>query len=170
VARIAAIVLVLAFVAAEARGIRSRERATIAHLPADRTLRDAELLRNVVWSLKRESLPAGTVVGFVNPSPAPRVPLTTGASAPLKGGVRQPYYPLESVMEDGRTLRVFLPQLGYAGFSDTIPQSWTNVEVFLFEQRGYLKRWGRGQEAQRHEAEWMRAARTAGADSVTRTP
>lgn len=170
VARIAAIVLVLAFVAAEARGIRSRERATIAHLPADRTLRDAELLRNVVWSLKRESLPAGTVVGFVNPSPAPHVPLTTGASAPLKGGVRQPYYPLESVMEDGRTLRVFLPQLGYAGFSDTIPQSWTNVEVFLFEQRGYLKRWGRGQVALRHEAEWMRAARTTGADSVTRTP
>jgi len=168
VARIAAIVLVLAFVVAEACGVRNRERATIAHLPADRTLRDAALLHNVISGLERERLPAGTVVGFVNPSPAPRVEPTPGASAPVDG--RRPYYPLESVMEGGRTLRVFLPQLGYAGCSDTIPRSWTDVEVFLFEQRGYLRRWGRGPEALRREAEWVRDARTAGADSVTRTP
>jgi hypothetical protein len=136
-------------------------------LPADRTLRDAELLRHVVSGLESENLPAGTIVGFVNPAPAPDVGLSAGSIAP--DAVTRRYYPLESVLERGRTLRVFLPQLGYAGFSDTIPSSWTNVEVFLFEQRGYLRRWGSGSEALRHEAEWLRDTRSARADSMLKT-
>jgi hypothetical protein len=169
--KFAAVALVAGFVIAEAGGIRNRERATIAHLPADHTIREAELLRHVLSDLTRQNLPAGTVVGFVNPAPAPGVSLATGSTAaPVRDEVIRSYYPLESVLQSGRTLRVFLPKIGYAGFSDTIPSSWGNVEVFLFEQRGYLRRWGSGTEALQHEAEWLRERRSPDDDSLPRTP
>ncbi len=61
-------------------------------------------------------------------------------------------------MRDGRALRLFLPRLRYAGFADTIPDGWEDVECFLFEQRGYLRAWGRGAAARARQREWIAAA------------
>jgi hypothetical protein len=140
----------------EGRSIFVRERATWDALPADRTVREASLLEHAVSELRAARLPAGTRVGFVNPAPRPSFDLMTGGSTRSEDrSERVSYYPLEAVMLGGKTLRVFLPALVYAGFARTIPPGWDDVECFLFEQRGYLRRWGRGAEARRHEAEYL---------------
>ena len=94
-------------------------------------------------------------VPFVNPAPASVVHLTPGDQHASDAGALS-YYPLQSLMEDGKTIRLFFPTWSSAGFSDTIPSGWENVECFLFEHRGYLRRWGKGSQARQRQAEWMR--------------
>jgi hypothetical protein len=151
-----AAVLIAGFVVAEAQAVRARERMTISGLPADRTLRDAELLRNVVSALGHERLPDSTTVGFVNPSPASAVQLNPAEPRDRDETVLRTYYPLESLLQDGKAIRLFFPTWSSAGFSDTIPAGWENVECFLFEQRGFLRRWGKGADALQRQADWIR--------------
>ena len=151
-----AVLLIAGFVIAEAAGARARERLTVAGLPADRTMRDAELLQHAISALRGEHLPDGVTVGFVNPIPARDVSLIPGDERAAAGEDIRPYRPLQSLMLDGKTLRLFFPTWKYAGFSDTIPKGWENVECFLFEQRGFLRRWGKGAEALGMQQEWMR--------------
>ena len=154
--RALATVALAAFVLLEWRNADLRERTTFDALPVDRTMREAMLLGNAIPALRAAGLPAGTRVGFVNPAPRPGIDVTTGAPTRVEDRpARVSYYPLEAAMLEGKTLRLFLPGLVYAGFSDTIPPSWSDVECFLFEQRGYLRDWGKGDEALRREAEYL---------------
>src|SRR5262249_45601139 len=72
---------------------------------------------------------------------------------------RTSYYPLEAAFRNGETLRLFVPHLHYLGFSNTVPRDWEHAEWFYFEQRGWLRSWGRGQEALLHQAETQMGAR-----------
>ncbi len=151
-----AVLALAALGALEGRSVSLREHATWDALPADRTVREASLLAHAVPALHAAALPAGTRVGFVNPAPGPSLDLMTGRPTQAADRARRlSYYPLEAAMLGGKTLRVFLPGLVYAGFARTIPPGWDDVEWFLFEQRGYLRRWGRGAEARRREAEYL---------------
>src|SRR5207247_2645854 len=47
----------------------------------------------------------------------------------------------------GETLRLFVPQIVYLGFTTTIPPGWEDAECFHFEQRGWLEPWGHGAHA-----------------------
>ena len=143
------------FVAAEARGVRLRERATFDALPADRTLREAMLLEPSITGLRRASLPPGTAVGFVNPVPRAAFDLPSGAVDSGRDAVRMTYIPLQAVLRDGRAFRLFLPGLADSGFAPTIPADWQRVEVFLYEQRGWLRAWGSDQEALMSQGEYQ---------------
>ena len=66
---------------------------------------------------------------------------------------RHSYFPLEAAMRGGETLRLFVPNIVYLGFAATIPRAWENAECFYYEQRGWLQRWGRGQQALMRQAE-----------------
>jgi hypothetical protein len=130
-----------------------RERATIDALPADRTLREATLLGHALPALRASGLAPGTAIGFVNPIPGPRFDLMSGA--PTRSGdqaTRTSYMPLEAVLRGGEALRFFAPGLIYRGFATTIPPGWDDVECFLYEQRGWLRPWGHGQDALRNQA------------------
>jgi hypothetical protein len=147
------------FALIETRNGALRERATRDALPVDRTVRDAALLSNALPALRAAGLPAGTAVGFVNPIPRRRFDLVTGAPTREQDlGQRAPYLPLEAALRGGETLRLFLPGLVDRGFATTIPREWTDVECFLFEQRGYLERWGRGANALMRQGEFQLAA------------
>jgi hypothetical protein len=165
--QLAARLALAGFVAVEARNAYVREHATRDALPVDRTVREAMLLGNALPALWAAALPPGTRVGFVNPAPRPSFDLVRGA--PAREGdraLRVSYYPLEAAMMGGKVLRVFAPGLAYAGFARVIPPGWEDVECFLFEQRGYLRRWGKGPEALRHQGEYLASAgRGAGGDS-----
>jgi hypothetical protein len=160
----------LALVVVEARNAGARATATRDHLPVDRQVRDATLLRHAIGDLRRARLPAGTRVGFVNPVPGRAVDLV-GDRAPYAAGAaeRRSYVPLEAALRGGETLRLFLPQLACAGFAPTIPAGWDDVECFLYEQRGWLRRWGHGRAALLEQARAQRAAgRDAEADESLR--
>jgi len=117
--------------------------------------------------LQAATLPAGTEVGFVNPVARPRFDLVR--AAPTRAGDfdrRRSYLPLEEVLKDGRALRLFTPGLVSKGFAVTIPDEWADVECFLYEQRGYLRRWGRGRTALMEQGMWQRSlGQFAGAES-----
>ena len=42
---------------------------------------------------------------------------------------------------------MFLPRVVYAGFAEGIPDDWIGVECLYYEQRGWLRSWGKGQLA-----------------------
>jgi hypothetical protein len=137
----------------EAHNIEARATATRDALPVDRTMRDAMLLRNALPGLRAAALPSGTWVAFVNPVPRPRFDLIR--SAPTRAAdlsQRRAYWPLEAALRGGETLRLFVPEVRYRGFATTLPPEWEDAECFLFEQRGWLRPWGRGQEALMHQA------------------
>jgi len=147
------------YVAAEARNIHVRQTATRAALPIDRTLRDAVLLSHALPALREAALPTATRIAFVNPVPGVGFDLTTGT--PTRSGdrgSRTSYFPLEGAMRGGETLRLFTPELVYLGFTTTIPPQWEDAECFHYEQRGWLRRWGRGPRALMRQAEAQRAA------------
>ena len=154
--RIVVPIALAAFVAIEGRNVAFRERATFDALPVDRTMRDAMLLSHALPALLEAGLPPGTRVGFVNPAPRPSLDVITGMpTREVDRAQRTSYYPLEAVMMEGKTLHLFVPGLAYAGFDRTIPPGWEDVECFLFEQRGYLRRWGRGRDALKRQAEYL---------------
>jgi hypothetical protein len=158
------------FALAESRNVMIRETAVRDALPADRTIRDATLIRHALVSLHEAALPPGTRVVFVNPVPRRRFDLVTGAPTRSEDVPdRTPYMPLESAMRGGETLRLFMPGLVYGGFTTTIRPEHESAEAFHYEQRGWLRRWGRGQEALLRQAEVQRAAgQWAAADSTLR--
>lgn len=142
------------FVIAESRGIAARETQTVDTLPADRTIREAMLLEHAVSSLRALSLPAGTVIGFVNPVPGLASPVPTHAShAPVMDQVHSIYLPLQVALVGSDALRLFAPGVVDSGFAVTIPATWGNVECLLFEQRGWLRDWGHGQQALMRQGE-----------------
>jgi hypothetical protein len=147
------LVALLGFVLLELRNIDLRATQTADALPVDRAIRDATLLRNALPALRAARLPPGTAVGFVNPVPGRRFDLLTGAATQDRDLPRRlSYFPLEAAMREGETLRLFLPQVSYAGFYRTIPLGLADAEWFYFEQRGWLRRWGRGQQALLNQA------------------
>lgn len=156
------------YVAIEARNIHVRQTAKRDALPVDRTMRDAVLLRHALPALREASLPRGTRVAFVNPAPRGRFDLTTGTQTrPEDVPSRVSYFPLEAAMRGGETLRLFTPGLDYLGFTTTIPPRWEDAECFYYEQRGWLRRWGRGQQALMRQAEvQMTSGQWAAADST----
>ena len=148
------------YVAAEAHNIHVRQTAKREALPIDRTMRDAVLLSHALPALREAALPAGSRIAFVNPVPGAGFDLTTGTrTRPGDRGSRTSYFPLEGAMRGGETLRLFTPHLAYLGFTTTIPPTWEDAECFYYEQRGWLKRWGRGQSALMRQAEVQLAAR-----------
>jgi hypothetical protein len=165
--RPAAVAALAAYFVAEAYGIAAREGMTLDALPADRTLREATLLAHALPALRAAALPPGTVVGFVNPVPRqaftlPRLPAGSGAS----GSERVEYVPLEAALRGGRAIKLFASGVVDSGFAVTIPPGWERVECFLYEQRGWLRRWGHGQEALMRQAELQAASgRWAAAES-----
>ena len=149
----------LGFVLVERHQAVVRANATRDHLPVDRTIRDSELLKHALAGLSAANLAPGTRVGFVNPLPRARFDLTTGAPTSADSmDSRTSYLPLEAAMRGGETLALFVPELRYAGFASTIPPEWDDVECFYYDQRGWLKRWGRGQQALLRQEELLRAA------------
>jgi hypothetical protein len=155
-APVAAAAALAAIVWFEARGVDLRQRATLDGLPADRTLRESLLLGHVVPALRAARLPPGTEVGFVNPVARPRFDLVRGAPTWARDAdQRRSYVPLEAVLQDGRALSLFVPGLTPRGFAATIPVEWTEVECFLYEQRGFLRAWGRGAGALTRQGMWQ---------------
>jgi hypothetical protein len=145
-----------AFALIEGRNVSLREHATFDALPVDRTMREAMLLGNAIPALRAAGLPESTRVGFVNPAPRPSIDVTTGqATRDEVRSERVSYYPLEAAMLNGKSLRLFLPGLVYAGFAAGVPRDWEDVECFLFEQRGYLRPWGSGPAALQRQAEYL---------------
>ena len=166
VATWASLLALAMFVVAEASAVRSRERATLDALPADRTLKEATLLAHSLAGLRDAALPPGTAVGFVNPVPraAFRLPSETGAVEDALAGAR--YVPLQAVLRGGRAFRLFVPGLVDSGFAVTIPAGWERVQCFLYEQRGWLRGWGRGPQALMRQGEFQAAmGRWAAAES-----
>lgn len=148
------------YVLVEAHNIDVRRTATRDALPVDRTIRDAMLLRHALPALRAARLAPGTGIAFVNPVPRARFDLITSApTRPEDQAKRASYFPLEAAMRGGETLRLFEPQVVYRGFSRTIPSGWEDTEWFYFEQRGWLERWGRGQDALMHQAQVQMASR-----------
>jgi len=155
-ARVAAAAALVAVVGLEARGVELRQRSTLDGLPADRTLRESLLLGHVVPALRAAQLPPGTEVGFVNPVARLRFDLVREAPTLARDADdRRSYLPLEAVLQDGRALRLFTPGLVPRGFAATIPAEWTEVECFLYEQRGFLRAWGRGAGALTRQGMWQ---------------
>ncbi len=156
-----------AFLLVEGDNVAVRERLRLRALPLDRTLREATLLAHALPALREAGLPRGTPVGFVNPIPGP--PVDLARSGPARAADRDSlagYLPLEAVLRGGEALRLFAPGLDYRGFAATIPPGWENVECFLYEQRGWLRPWGRGQRALLNQAAMQAAyGRWAAAES-----
>lgn len=144
----------IVYAAWSAAGVAARERVSARGLPLDPVMRQSMLIRNVLHSLSALRIEEGSAIGFVNPRPGPRADLSRRDR--VAGGVnKRSYYPLESVLLDGRTLELFGMNYRVAGFSDTIPASWDSVRILLFEQRGYVRDWGHGDSARAREREWM---------------
>ena len=157
--RSAAFVALAIYLAAESHGIAERERISFDALPADRTLREATLLGHALPALRAAALPPGTAIGFVNP--VPRQAFTLPHAAVDSGTSRSghvEYVPLEAALRGGRAIRLFAPGLVDSGFAVTIPPDWDGVECFLYEQRGWLRSWGRGQGALMRQAEMQAAS------------
>jgi hypothetical protein len=166
-ARTAAPLAVAAFIVAEAFGVSQRESMMLDSLPADRTLREAMLLGHALPALRDAALAPGTAVGFVNP--VPRTAFTLPAPAREPGAQQAQhveYVPLEVALRGGPAFQLFAPGVVDSGFAVTIPPGWEGIECFLYEQRGWLRRWGRGQQALMRQAELQAAAaRWAAAES-----
>ena len=163
---LAAFLGLLAFVIAEARGVRIRETATFDALPADRTIKEATLLEHAVAGLRIAALPAGTSIGFVSPVPRPAFTLPNPTLRPGDILESREYLPLQEALRDNRAIQLFTPGLIDSGFALTIPPTWSRVNCFLYEQRGWLRNWGSGQLALMRQAEFQAAmGRWAGAES-----
>jgi tetratricopeptide (TPR) repeat protein len=133
---------VLAFAGTEAWSVRARARALTGTIPADRTVRESTMLRNVTAALDSAGLAPGACIAFVNPAPALHSSLAGGQSGPLVS-----YLPLETALGRGRALALFFPRLRYLGFSDTLPRAWEDADVFLFQDDGRARHLGRGSRA-----------------------
>jgi hypothetical protein len=143
----------------EARNVSMRQDAVRDYLPSDRTLRDAVLLEHALSGLNGLRLPSGTRIGFVNPVPRVHFDVVGGRAAPVGlSEDRMSYRPLEAALGGGKAVRLFFPDLEYVGFADTIPDSWSDVECLYYEQRGWLRSWGRGQSALLKQGEVQLAA------------
>ena len=166
-ARAMALAVLAGFFLAEAHGIAAREHSTLDSIPADRTLREAMLLEHALPALREAALPSGTAVGFVSPVPRETFELPTGAvGLRASRAEHTAYVPLEAALRGGRAFRLFTPGLVDSGFAVSIPPGWEHVECFLYEQRGWLRRWGHGQDALMRQAELQAASgRWAAADS-----
>lgn len=140
--------LVATFLAVEGRNVATRRSALRDHLPVDRTIREATLLRRALAGIEDARLSPGTKIGFVNPSLRSAAPSDTTGSFQ-----RVTYIPLEAALRGGETIRLFFPGLVYVGFATTIPAGWSDVECFRYEQRGWLERWGSGEAARLRQAE-----------------
>lgn len=132
----------LAFAGVQAWSVRARQTARTGTFLADRTVRESTMLRNVIAALDSSGLPPGVRVAFVNPAP-PQHSSLAGAQA----GPRVGYLPLEAALHRGEVLRLRFPDLGYLGFSDTLPRAWEAAEVFLFQDDGRARHLGHGARA-----------------------
>jgi hypothetical protein len=159
ISRALALASIVAYVLVQSRNLSARESATWNALPIDRTIRDATLVQHCLAGLRQANLPAGSSIQFVNPVPAPRFDLTTGApTAADDTAQRASYYPLEGALRGGETLKLFFPHLVYGGFSSKVPLS-PQIDCFYFEQRGWLRYWGRGREALTRQTELLASLR-----------
>lgn len=137
-----------AYVLVEGWNVHLRETMRRDYLPADRTVRDSELLSHALPALRAAKLPAGAGVLFVSPLMRPRFDLMRGApTRPEDVATRVSYLPLEAAMRGGQTLKLFLPEVVYLGFARTIPRELESAHSFHYEQRGWLEHWGQGQKA-----------------------
>lgn len=148
-----------AYVLIEAHNVGTRQAATRDSLPVDRTIRDATLLSHALPTLQEAALPPGTRVLFVSPVTRARFDLMTGAPTREEDlSRRRSYWPLEAAMREGETLRLFVPQIVYLGFTTTIPPGRESAECFRFDQRGWLESWGHGRNALMRQARMQREA------------
>ncbi len=124
---------------------RERTRAMNGSFPADKTVREAMLLRNAVTDLRKAGLVAGDRVAFVNPAPVRHAAMsdTSGAGS---ASVHS-YIPLEGAMRGGETIRLFFPGVEYLGFARDLPRAWEEAEVFLYQDEGTLRHLGKGSAA-----------------------
>jgi hypothetical protein len=136
-----------AVVAVELAATRARERALVGDttFPADKTMREAMLLRNAIADLRRTPLPAGTRIAFVNP--APRRHFAVADTARRGDRPIGSYLPLEGALRQGEAVRLFFPGVESLGFADSLPRAWEDAEVFLYQDEGTLRHVGRGATA-----------------------
>lgn len=131
----------LAFVLVEAWSVRARERAMTGDFPADRTVRESQMLRNVVAALDSLRLAPGTRIALVNPAPRRHSALVAGADGSFS------YIPLEVALRRGEAVRLFFPRLEYLGFylgfGASVPQAWQDAELLLYQDDGQLTALGR---------------------------
>jgi len=110
-----AVALLATFVFAEWNNVREREAAMMGPVPADKTVREGRLLGNLVQGLRAAKLARGEQVGFLSP--------WRGVHFQADGRERtdedyRAYLPIEGVLRNGESLRLFLPgvtSLGFAG-------------------------------------------------------
>src|SRR5258708_9539914 len=133
-----AIAAVLGFAAVEARAVRARESLMNGPYPADRTIRDSMILRNIASGLDTLGYAPGTSFVFANP--APRV----HRSLPGGGPIVYSYMPFDAARRSGETLRLVAPGWKSLGVIERVPRAWGDLEVVLFNGDGKLWRIGRG--------------------------
>lgn len=156
--------LLVAFVGGEWRIVRDRETAKMGPLPADKTVREGLILRNLTRGLIASRLPAGARVGLLNPWPHEHF-ATDGKN--LAGANGRSYLPLEATLRGGETMRLFAPGLQFAGIAEVPPPDWDGVALFLYDNDGTLLYLGRGPMSLVNYSRYLRGAgRLAEADSV----
>jgi hypothetical protein len=140
-------VTLAAVVAIELVATRARERALVRDtaFPADKTMREALLLRNAITDLRRTPLPPGTRIAFVNP--APRRHFAVADTARRGDRPIGSYLPLEGALRHGEAVRLFFPGVEYLGFRDSLPRDWEDAEVFLYQDEGTVRHVGKGAQA-----------------------
>ena len=137
---VAALALV-GFAALQARAVRARESRMSGYYPADRTIRDSMILKNIVGGLDTLGYAPGTAFVFANP--APRVHRPLAGSGPIVYS----YMPFDAALRDGETLRLFAPTWKSLDVVERVPREWEDREIVLFNGDGKLWRIGRGGRA-----------------------
>jgi hypothetical protein len=139
------LVLLGLLVALDFWSVRARERETVGPFAADKVIRESRLLERCLSQLRSLQLPPGTRVAFVNPGSRDRVEF--GIASAKDSVATHSYLPLEAALRDGEALRVFTPQLRYAGFASSLPREWEDARVLLFNDRADLMDLGTGSQA-----------------------
>jgi len=137
--------LLLGFTGVEYRNVRARENAVLGPFPADKTIREAQLLGNAVAGLRGARVQPGARIAFVNPAP----PLHFAVADPRRvpNANVSSYVPVEGAMRHGQAVRLFLPGVEYLGFARRLPREWEDAEVFLYRDDGGMRALGRGSRA-----------------------
>ncbi len=123
-------------------GVLGRERARAGAFAADRTMRESQLLREALKSLRDAKLPPGARVGLVNPSPQAHSVLASSGDAVVTS-----YTPLAAALHGDLATRLFAPGITLLGVSDTIPPAWEDAALFIYHDDGSLRPIGHGAEA-----------------------
>jgi hypothetical protein len=156
--------LLATFVFAEWNNVRAREAAMMGPVPADKTVREGRLLGNLVKALRAAQLSRGDEVGFLSPWQSEH--FQADGRARTEEDYRA-YLPVEGVLRNGESLRLFLPGVSSLGFTDVPPPEWDGARLFLFDNDGTLTPLGQGPRALIAYSAWLRRAdRNAEADTL----